>query len=139
MRRFLRNTRKIAPLLGVPLNGLIGSLANRAQRGLNLCACLNCRPPPVLAALLWFALRLISFQPAFGAPGNFNNIIPNRKHESSNAAAGFHRGNVYSMAQTGDGYLWIGTSKGLVRYDGLTFVPIRESDSLQARNHLLSV
>jgi signal transduction histidine kinase/ligand-binding sensor domain-containing protein len=33
------------------------------------------------------------------------------------------------MTQTADGYLWIGTSKGLVRYDGLTFVSIPESDS----------
>lgn len=33
------------------------------------------------------------------------------------------------MAQTADGYLWIGTSKGLVRYDGLTFKLIREGDS----------
>ena len=33
------------------------------------------------------------------------------------------------MVQTADGYLWIGTSKGLVRYDGLTFTLIREGGS----------
>src|SRR5215510_3127361 len=28
-----------------------------------------------------------------------------------------------AIAQTGDGYLWIGTDAGLVRFDGVRFVP----------------
>ncbi len=34
---------------------------------------------------------------------------------------GFPGGPVYAITQTPDGYLWIGTEKGLVRYDGVTF------------------
>ncbi|MBY0504504.1 MAG: hypothetical protein K2X03_11370 [Bryobacteraceae bacterium] len=34
---------------------------------------------------------------------------------------GFPRGPVYAIAQTSDGYLWIGTEAGLVRFDGLNF------------------
>ena len=34
---------------------------------------------------------------------------------------GFPRGPVYAIAQTPDGYLWIGTEAGLVRFDGLNF------------------
>ena len=34
---------------------------------------------------------------------------------------GFPRGPVYAIAQTPDGYLWIGTDAGLVRFDGWTF------------------
>ena len=34
---------------------------------------------------------------------------------------GFAAGSVTSFAQTPDGYLWIGTEKGLIRFDGLTF------------------
>lgn len=34
---------------------------------------------------------------------------------------GFPRGPVYSITQTPDGYLWIGTEAGLVRFDGLNF------------------
>jgi ligand-binding sensor domain-containing protein/signal transduction histidine kinase len=34
---------------------------------------------------------------------------------------GFPGGPVYAFAQTPDGYLWIGTEKGLVRFDGLSF------------------
>jgi signal transduction histidine kinase/ligand-binding sensor domain-containing protein len=31
---------------------------------------------------------------------------------------------VYPLAQTRDGYLWIGTQAGVVRYDGVRFVPL---------------
>jgi ligand-binding sensor domain-containing protein/signal transduction histidine kinase len=34
---------------------------------------------------------------------------------------GFNGGSVTAIAQTNDGYLWIGTEKGLVRFDGLVF------------------
>ena len=34
---------------------------------------------------------------------------------------GFPVGSVSTIAQTADGYLWIGTDKGLVRFDGLNF------------------
>jgi ligand-binding sensor domain-containing protein/signal transduction histidine kinase len=37
------------------------------------------------------------------------------------ADQGFPGGPVYAIAQTADGYLWIGTEKGLVRFDGLNF------------------
>src|SRR6266700_3267900 len=36
---------------------------------------------------------------------------------------GLH-GEVYSITQTGDGYLWIGTEKGLFRFDGSKFFPV---------------
>jgi signal transduction histidine kinase/ligand-binding sensor domain-containing protein len=36
---------------------------------------------------------------------------------------GYHGGPVYALAQTPDGYLWIGNQKGLIRFDGLSFSP----------------
>src|SRR6266852_8866980 len=42
---------------------------------------------------------------------------------------GFPGGPVYAIAQTPDGYLWIGTEKGLVRFDGLNFSLLQPSDS----------
>src|SRR5260370_13988624 len=55
--------------------------------------------------------------------------MPSPSHDIWDAAAGFPGGYVYSITQTADGYVWIGTSKGLLRYDGLTFVSIRASES----------
>ena len=42
-------------------------------------------------------------------------------HESWGAEKGFPGGSVSTIVQTSDGYLWIGTDKGLIRFDGFTF------------------
>ena len=42
---------------------------------------------------------------------------------------GFPNGPVYAITQTTDGYLWIGTAKGLVRFDGLSFHLFQPSDA----------
>ena len=36
---------------------------------------------------------------------------------------GFFKGIIYSIAQTPDGYLWLGTEFGLLRFDGVRSVP----------------
>jgi ligand-binding sensor domain-containing protein/signal transduction histidine kinase len=53
-------------------------------------------------------------------------IDPNRTlsqylHDSWGTERGLPGGPVSAIAQTPDGYLWIGTDKGLVRFDGLNF------------------
>src|ERR1700731_3386852 len=42
-------------------------------------------------------------------------------------------GPVRAIAQTGDGYLWLGTEAGLYRFDGLPFAPFEPS--LNAHPH----
>lgn len=67
----------------------------------------------------------------------FNSIYaldPNRAlsqfpHELWGTETGFPGGTIYSIAQTADGYLWLGTEKGLVRFDGLNFQLIQHSDT----------
>ena len=41
----------------------------------------------------------------------------------------FPGGAINAIAQTPDGYLWIGTESGLVRFDGISFRPIDHSNS----------
>ena len=41
---------------------------------------------------------------------------------------GFPGGPVYAITQTADGYLWIGTAKGLIRFDGLNFHLFQQSN-----------
>ena len=43
-------------------------------------------------------------------------------HTSWTVRDGFSLGNVYAMAQTPDGYLWLGSEFGLFRFDGVSFV-----------------
>src|SRR5262249_9175797 len=44
-------------------------------------------------------------------------------HTSWTIRGGFFKGRVHSIAQTPDGYLWISTDSGLLRFDGVRFVP----------------
>ena len=45
---------------------------------------------------------------------------------------GFPGGPVYAIAQTPDGYLWIGGEQGLVRFDGISFALIESGDPSMA-------
>jgi len=53
-------------------------------------------------------------------------------HDRWGAERGFPGATVQAISQTPDGYLWIGTDKGLFRFDGVAFeqVPDRRSDPL---------
>src|SRR5215831_4814042 len=44
-------------------------------------------------------------------------------HKSWKIRDGFSEGVIASMAQTPDGYLWLGTDLGLLRFDGIRTVP----------------
>jgi len=44
-------------------------------------------------------------------------------HTSWKTREGFTRGMIWSIAQTRDGYLWLGTQFGLMRFDGVRAIP----------------
>jgi ligand-binding sensor domain-containing protein len=55
-------------------------------------------------------------------------LAPNRRisqyaHTAWRIQDGFFGGTPEAITQTADGYLWIGTEAGLVRFDGIQFVP----------------
>ena len=74
-----------------------------------------------------YTFPLLLLHAAFGAAPE--RIAPIHSHRLWDAGSGFPGGYVYSVAQTGDGYLWIGTSRGLVRYDGLRFAFVHQEGS----------
>src|SRR5215470_18024241 len=44
---------------------------------------------------------------------------------------GFTKGKITSIAQTPDGYLWLGTELGLLRFDGVSAVPWQPPERVQ--------
>jgi ligand-binding sensor domain-containing protein/signal transduction histidine kinase len=50
------------------------------------------------------------------------------KRAEWNLDQGLSSGRIQALAQTRDGYLWIGTAEGLLRFDGIRFVPILTKD-----------
>jgi signal transduction histidine kinase/ligand-binding sensor domain-containing protein len=73
--------------------------------------------------LLWWPLFLARQAVASGPDPN--RPIKQMRHTLWNEASGLS-GFVYSLAQTADGFLWIGTSTGLYRFDGVKFEPFLE-------------
>jgi len=52
-------------------------------------------------------------------------------HTAWTVRDGFSLGNIYAMAQTPDGYLWLGTEFGLFRFDGFRSVPWQATERQQ--------
>ena len=84
--------------------------------------CMALRAPHVTKAVLGLATMLLSASRAValdptGAPGDVTG------RAVWTEANGLVFGAIHAMAQDHDGYLWLGTDHGLIRFDGTTFVP----------------
>jgi signal transduction histidine kinase/ligand-binding sensor domain-containing protein len=76
----------------------------------------------VVASRLLLAGILLTGRPhAFGADASLD--ISQYAHASWKVRDGFSKGTISSIAQTPDGYLWLGTDFGLLRFDGVKAVP----------------
>jgi len=56
-------------------------------------------------------------------------------HGNWKVADGLPQDNVVSIAQTPDGYLWLGTEEGLVRFDGLRFTTFDKSNTPEMKSN----
>ena len=55
-----------------------------------------------------------------------SHLLSQYGHTAWRIHDGYFGGAVVSIAQTADGYLWIGTENGLFRFDGVRFVPFTQ-------------
>src|SRR5215469_11917998 len=80
----------------------------------------------VIACWIW--------TPASALSGN--RALNQYVHTAWGADKGYAAGTVYAIAQSPDGYLWLGTERGLVRFDGSEFtlvkLPLPDRSSLGA-------
>src|SRR6516162_41024 len=51
---------------------------------------------------------------------------------------GLPQNQVYAIAQTADGYLWVGTREGLARFDGVHFTLVDEKSAPELRQGLIT-
>ncbi|HMD22289.1 MAG TPA: two-component regulator propeller domain-containing protein [Alloacidobacterium sp.] len=77
---------------------------------------------------VWWLLTILVI---FGFAHQARAIDPNRAmsqymRDSWGTENGFMGGQVNAIAQTSDGYLWVGAEKGLFRFDGRSFVDVRQ-------------
>src|ERR1700693_2452594 len=72
-------------------------------------------PGSVLACLLVWCPCALALNPALD--------VSQYAHTAWKVREGFSEGSIISTAQTPDGYLWVGTEFGLLRFDGVRNVP----------------
>src|SRR5215472_3591492 len=60
-------------------------------------------------------------------------------HTAWKVRDGFVRGAIFAIAQTPDGYLWLGTESGLYRFDGVRAVPWQPPNGEQLPHNFISV
>ena len=58
-------------------------------------------------------------------------------HKSWTIREGFFKSAVYAIAQTLDGYLWLGTETGILRFDGVRAVPWLPPDGQRLPSELV--
>jgi ligand-binding sensor domain-containing protein len=69
----------------------------------------------IWACLLAWCPHAVALDPALD--------VSQYAHTAWKVRDGFTKGAIYAIAQTPDGYLWLGTQSGLVRFDGVRAIP----------------
>jgi PAS domain S-box-containing protein len=90
------------------------------------------------------AYRLVTLAVMACLLSDAHALDPHRKfsqyvREKWSAANGLPGGAVHAIAQSPDGYLWISTDKGLVRFDGFTFLPVPPKSLLPQNDPILGL
>src|SRR5262252_3689932 len=71
----------------------------------------------------WLVLPLVCLCPVRAAALDPHKRISQYAHNVWRVQDGFFTGIPWAVAQTSDGYVWLGTASGLLRFDGVRFVP----------------
>jgi signal transduction histidine kinase/ligand-binding sensor domain-containing protein len=82
------------------------------------------RTPKHASLMLCWMLSLLIFGPPTAAALNPAVVISQYAHTAWRFQDGAFQGTPNAITQTADGYLWIGTSAGLFRFDGVRFVRV---------------
>ena len=88
------------------------------------------------ASLAVAALLLaVSYPRAFAMNAAFD--VSHYVHTSWKIRSGFTRGTIRAIAQTGEGYLWLGTDAGLMRFDASEVVEWRPPSNQQLPSNMI--
>jgi signal transduction histidine kinase/ligand-binding sensor domain-containing protein len=87
----------------------------------------------LMTLLRSFSFCLLFLFSAVSAPAlNPSQLVSQYGHTAWRIQDGYFGGPIRSLAQTPDGYLWVGTQNGLFRFDGVRFVPMTRLAGQQA-------
>ncbi len=70
---------------------------------------------------------------------NPNKAITQYIHESWQNEQGLYQSYITALFQSRDGYLWLGTQEGLIRFDGIRFTTFDRSNTTFKNNHITAM
>ncbi len=76
---------------------------------------------------------------AAGAETELSDGFNQYRHDLWNVSSGLPQDYVQAIAQTPDGYLWLGTQEGLVRFDGVRFTVFNRRTTPEIKNNQITV
>src|SRR5215831_783431 len=80
---------------------------------------------------------LLCVQAPFAVPAGTNNF-PGYSVKVWQTDEGLPQNSVWAITQTRDGYLWVGTQQGLVRFDGIRFTPVDDKAAPELRHGFIT-
>lgn len=80
-------------------------------------------------------LLMLCGQAAFGLDSGRD--LSQFRHELWLTENGLPQNTVHSLAQTNDGYVWIGTEEGLARFDGVKFTVFNKYNTVQLKSNYI--
>jgi len=75
----------------------------------------------LIVCAIFLSVEFLSPRPAFALDPSLD--VSQYAHTAWKVRDGFTPGRIFALAQTYDGYLWLGTELGLYRFDGVRAVP----------------
>ena len=84
---------------------------------------------------IWLSVLLASSACAFALDPSLD--VSQYAHTAWKVREGFTKGTIFAIAQTPDGYLWLGTESGLARFDGVQAVPWQPPNGEQLPSNLI--
>src|SRR5688572_9842447 len=98
--------------------------------------CRSMRPSrPMHRFILVFSLLLSGSGTPFALDSHSN--VSRYAHDVWLTENGLPQNTVHSIAQTRDGYVWIGTEAGLARFDGVTFTIFDKQNTPQIKSNYI--
>lgn len=82
----------------------------------------------LLMLTISLAFSFTAAAPVYAAPNDEQGIYENRIYYLYDDSNGLPTAEANTLIQTSDGYMWIGSYGGLIRYDGISFYNYSEND-----------
>ena len=89
--------------------------------------------------LIHFLCLIFLLQLAAGAAAALNSSadLSQLRHEVWLTESGLPQNTVHSIAQTRDGYIWVGTEEGLARFDGVQFTIFDKQNTPELKSNYI--